>query len=54
MIEDPRGYPQSFRQAMEFAQDHEDVMKADKIYSGQHKGDRNSGIKYKEKELSVE
>jgi len=47
MIADPRGYPQSFRQAMEFAQDHEDVMKADKIYSGQHKGDRSSGNKYK-------
>jgi hypothetical protein len=30
--------PQSFRQAMEFAQDHEDVIKADKVYSGQHKG----------------
>lgn len=35
MIADPRGYPQSFRQEMEFAQDHKDVMKADKIYYGE-------------------
>jgi hypothetical protein len=46
MLADPRGYPQSFRQAMEFAQDHEDVNKADKVYSG-HKGDRSAGNKYK-------
>jgi hypothetical protein len=34
---------------MEFAQDHEDVIKADKVYC-EHKGDQSTEIKYKEKE----
>jgi hypothetical protein len=46
-VPSPRGYPKSFRQAMEFRQDHEDVMKADKMYSGQNKADRSTGSKFK-------